>query len=83
MKFKTGDEVVVISSTYDWAFIRKGDVGIVDRIDKDHINGELIIVDFPNQKNWTGKPRDFILKSKYKWSFKEAVAEVKIKRSLI
>lgn len=58
--FKVGDQVRVICNhpVGGWGpFVKKGDVGVVSKIQ----DGEAMLVDFPNHRDWFGHLKEFEL----------------------
>ncbi|MBN2459826.1 hypothetical protein JXB28_06080 [Candidatus Woesearchaeota archaeon] len=61
MKYKIGYKVRVRKDiekpTYGWGDVKHGDIGVIKRVDSD---GDLLI-DFPNQSEWSGKASEMEL----------------------
>lgn len=59
-KFKVGDEVIVISESYEWGSVGKGDVGKITRM----IGKNSICVKFLQHDGWHCKAKDLKHKQK-------------------
>lgn len=61
-KFKVGDKVRAVDQSNGWAWVRKGDEGVVAGFRKHPTDDTtLVIVDFPLHKGWRGQEHCFEL----------------------